>query len=116
VLLRFKKANGSGLGSNIETLAVLEFIDPQIPLFALPPIFRVEVCYRLDKLATRIKTLAVTARQGKMKLWNYELARATTGAVISFPSRPTGDDGAPPEVRLRKPAEKPAEKSDKRGE
>src|SRR5262249_28636480 len=51
VLVRFKKANSAGLGSNIETQAVMEFVDPQFPLFALPPIYNVEVCYHLDKLA-----------------------------------------------------------------
>jgi hypothetical protein len=106
VLLRFKKANSSGLGSNIETQAVLEFIDPQIPLFDLPKIFRVEVCYQLDKLATRMAALAVTARQGKTKLWSYELARPSVGAVIPFPEPPSGNDTAPPEVRVRKPADK----------
>jgi hypothetical protein len=106
VLLRFKKANASGLGSNIETQAVLEFIDPQIPLFAMPPIFRVEVCYRLDKLATQMTTLAVTARQGKTKLWSYELARSAGAEIIPLPTPPRGDD-APPEVRVRKPIDKP---------
>lgn len=112
VLLRFKKANGSGLGSNIETQSVLEFTDPQIPLFALPPIFRVEVCYRLDKLATQMKSLSVTARQGKTKLWSYELARSTTATVIPFPPSSPQEDIAPPEVRIRKPTDK----SDTRGE
>jgi hypothetical protein len=106
VLLRFKKANSSGLGANIETQAVLEFIDPQIPLFDLPPIFRVEVCYRLDKLATRMASLAVTARQGKTKLWSYELARSSGAEIIPLPPRLSGDD-APPEVRVRKQVDKP---------
>ena len=53
VLVRFKKANVSGLGSNIETQAVLDFIDHEqtIP-GSLPDLFRVEVCYHLDDLAT----------------------------------------------------------------
>ena len=106
VLLRFKKANSSGLGSNIETQAVLEFTDPQIPLFDLPPIFRVEACYRLDKLATRMAALTVNARQGKTRLWSYELARATGAEIIALPPRPSGDN-APPEVRVRKPTDKP---------
>jgi hypothetical protein len=106
VLLRFKKANSSGLGSNIETQAVLEFTKPQIPLFDLPPIFRVEACYRLDKLATRIAALTVNARQGKTRLWSYELARVTGAEIIALPPRPSGDN-ALPEVRVRKLTDKP---------
>lgn len=110
VLVRFKKANWAGLGSNIETQAVIEFVDPQFPLFALPPIFNVEVCYHLDKLATRMATLAVTARQRNTKLWAYELDRAATAAVMPMPEPPTADS-TPPEVRPRKPLEKPSSDS-----
>ena len=43
VLVRFKKANSKGIGSNIETQAVLEFVDPQLklPQF-LPEIYKIE--------------------------------------------------------------------------
>jgi hypothetical protein len=106
VLVRFKKANSSGLGSNIETQAVIEFVDPQFPLFALPPIYHIEVCYRLDKLATRMALLAVTARQRNTKLWAYELDRPASAAVVPMPDPPTADS-TPPEVRPRKPIDKP---------
>lgn len=105
VLLRFKKANSAGLGSNIETQAVIEFVDPQFPLFALPPIYHVEVCYHLDKLATRMALLAVTARQHNTKLWAYELDRPATAIVVPMPEPPPAD-ATPPEVRPRKPVEK----------
>jgi len=105
VLVRFKKANSAGLGSNIETQAVIEFVDPQIPLFAMPPIYHVEVCYHLDKLATRMALLAVTARQRNTKLWAYELDRPASAAVIPLPEPPA--DSTPPEVRPRKPIDKP---------
>ena len=102
----FKKANSSGLGSNIETQAVIEFVDPQFPLFELPPIYNIEVCYRLDKLATRMALLAVTARQRNTKLWAYELEPTGLGAVVPMPEPPAGDS-APPQVRPRKPMDKP---------
>ena len=105
VLVRFKKANSAGLGSNIETQAVIEFVDPQFSLFALPPIFNVEVCYHLDKLATRMERLAVTARRRNTKLWAYELDRPASGAVVPLPEPPRADR-TPPEVRPRKPLDK----------
>lgn len=107
VLVRFKKANSAGLGSNIETQAVIEFVDPQMPLIELPPIYHIEVCYHLDKLATQMALLAVTARQRNTKLWAYELDRpAAASAVVPMPD-PLATDGTPPEVRPRKPIDKP---------
>lgn len=107
VLVRFKKANAAGLGSNIETQAVIEFVDPQFPLFALPPIYHVEVCYHLDKLATSMAELAVTARQRNTKLWSYELDRPASAAVVPLPTPEfSSGDAAPAEVRPRKPIEK----------
>jgi hypothetical protein len=106
VLVRFKKANSSGLGSNIETQAVIEFVDPQFRLFALPPIYNIEVCYRLDKLATRMALLTVTARQRNTKLWAYELDRPASGAVVPMPEPPPSES-TPPQVRPRKPIDKP---------
>lgn len=105
VLVRFKKANAAGLGSNIETQAVIEFVDPQFPLFALPPIYHVEVCYHLDRLATHMAELSVTARQRNTKLWSYELERHGSAAVVPLPE-PKFGDAAPAEVRPRKPIEK----------
>ncbi len=105
VLVRFKKANSAGLGSNIETQAVIEFVDPQFSLFALPPIYHVEVCYHLDKLATHMATLAVTARQRNTKLWAYELERPASAVVVPMPETPPSDT-APAQVRPRKPVDK----------
>lgn len=108
VLLRFKKANSSGLGSNIETQAVLEFIDPQLQLVDLPEIYRVEACYHLDKLATKVALVTVSARQRNRRLWSYEMRRPQSGIVVPLPPAPQSpDDGAPAEVRPRKVAEKP---------
>ena len=75
VLVRFKKANGAGLGSNIETQAVLEFVDLQLTIpNLLPDIFRIEVCYYLDSLGMQMDALMVTARDRNHKLWSYPLS------------------------------------------
>ena len=108
-LIRFKKANFKGIGSNIETQAVLEFVDPQlhIPDF-LPNIYRVEVCYFLNKTATKMETVAVTKRDRRRKIWSYPIFGGEVSNVIDLPQRPSGPiDDAPPEVRPRKPVEKP---------
>ncbi|SDB39110.1 hypothetical protein [Bauldia litoralis] len=111
VLLRFKKANTRGLGSNIETQAVIEFIDPQMSLLPLPPIYHVEGCYHLDKLATKMALLTVAARQRNKRLWTYEMRRSADTRVMPLPMAPRHDGGLP-EVRVRKSAEKPAKQGE----
>lgn len=109
VLIRFKKANFKGIGSNIETQAVLEFVDPQLHIpDILPNIYKVEVCYFLNKTATRMETVAVTKRDRRRKLWSYPISGGEASNVIELPQHPVGpSDSAPPEVRPRKPVEKP---------
>ena len=104
VLVRFKKANNAGLGSNIQTQAVLYFVDPpQLELpDLLPEIHHIEVCYHLDKLATHMDQLAATARQRNRKLWSYELQHPPSAEIVPFPPAPDGGK-RPPEVRVRKP-------------
>lgn len=104
VLVRFKKANSAGIGSNIETQAVIDFVDPQLTIPGLlPDIYKIEVCYFLDKFATRMDTLAVTARERKRKVWSYELRRpARAGTIVPFPPPPAEGTPQPPEVRIRK--------------
>ena len=105
ILARFKKASGSGLGSNIETQAVLEFIDPQLSLpDFLPEVHRVEVCYHLDSLATRIDLLTVAARQRHRCLWSYELECPPSADIVPIPT-PVRGDTPPPEIWLRTPAQ-----------
>lgn len=103
VLIRFKKANDAGLGSNIETQAVLQFVDPQMAIPGLlPDIHCVEVCYHLDELATKLKELTVTARERNHKLWSYPLEKSASSNVIPLPPRPPSGD-SPPKVRVRRP-------------
>lgn len=107
LLVRFKKANGAGLGSNIETQAVLEFVDPQESFPGLlPNLLRVEVCYHLDKLATKMEQIAVTARERNKKLWSYELARPASAEIVPLPPAPSPEP-LPPEVRVRIQKPKP---------
>ena len=105
VLFRIKKANEAGLGSNISTQAVMEFV-LQESLFAgiLPDLVKVEICYFEDQVGVEIGSVAVTARDGDRLLWSYEIDRREPGAtgaeIIDFPPLP-GDD-RPPDVTPRK--------------
>lgn len=90
VLVRFKKANSAGIGSNIETAAVLRFVDPQLSIpDLLPEVLRIEICYHLDALGTKLETLAVAARDRRRRIWGYELARPSIAEVLPFTPRPS---------------------------
>ncbi len=102
ILVRFKKANGAGIGSNIETQSVLEFVDPQLNIpDLLPEIYKVEICYHVNQLGTGISEIAVTARERKSKLWSYELQRDGGAEILELPIRKPVDIPAPV-VRIRK--------------
>lgn len=104
VLLRFKKGNAKGVGSNIETQAVLDFIDPERKLFPeLPDILKIEVCYQPDRLGMKIDEVAVVARDRKKRIWSYALETGAGAEIIPLPSR-TAETTAP-EVVIRKPVD-----------
>ncbi len=105
VLLRFKKGNAKGVGSNILTQAVLDFIDPHREIPGLvPEIMKVEVCYSLNDLGIDLSEVAVVARNQRSRLWAYPLDRAAPAAdVIPFPTAPVSPDTNPPVVVPRQP-------------
>jgi hypothetical protein len=101
VLLRFKKADDRGLGSNIPTQASLGFIGQQHDLPGIPNVHKVEVVYALNRLQTQIDRVVVVARDGDALLWDYAIAPATTAEVISLPVLPSAPaQGA--RVKIRK--------------
>lgn len=102
VLVRFKKANAAGVGSNIETTAVLRFVDPQLTIpDLLPEILRIEICYHLDALGTKMETLAVGARDRRTRIWAYELARPSVAEIVPFTPKPAAPSPAGTEIRPR---------------
>jgi hypothetical protein len=112
VLCRIKKANGSGLGSNIQTQEVMDFIcqEPGIPGL-LEEVHKIEICYFEDPTGAEIASVHVTARDNDVKLWSYEIERdepGMSGAIVPFPITPP--DAPPPEIEP-----KPA-KQENRGE
>lgn len=101
VALRFKKANDSGLGSNIQTQATLDFVEQQQELPGLPNVHKVEAVYVLNRLQTRIEQVLVVARDGDVCLWNYEIVPDTAAQIIPLPMPNTGDGGRGARVKLR---------------
>ena len=103
LLLRIKKANDDGLGSNIQTQAVLEFVcqEPDIPGL-LGELHKIEICYFEDETGAEIGAVFVTARDNNTKLWSYEIGRpeAISATIIPFPTGPIDD--AAPEIAPRK--------------
>jgi hypothetical protein len=89
VLVRFKKGNANGVGSNIETQAVLDFIDPQCNIPGLlPDLLYVEICYKPDDLGASISEVAVVGRDRTKRLWDYPLPESEAGAeIIPLPPR-----------------------------
>jgi hypothetical protein len=110
VLVRFKKGNSKGVGSNIETQTVLDFVDPQRTIPGLvPEIMKVEVCYRHDDLGILLDQVEVVARDRHKRIWAYPIDRAAPAAeIVSLPLRTP--DTTPPAVVQREPT--PEEKSD----
>jgi len=99
--LRFKKANGNGLGSNIQTQATLIFVEQQQELPGLPHAHKVEVVYVLNALQTQIAEVLVTARDRDIRLWSYAITPEANAEVISLatPTTPAAERGARIKVR-----------------
>jgi hypothetical protein len=112
VVIRFKKGNAKGVGSNIETQAVLDFIDPQRTIPGLiPEIMKVEVCWNPDDLGIDLSEVAVVARDKNKRLWAYGLDRAAPAAEV-VPLRPRTPDPTPPQIVPRVAPPKEGEKDD----
>ena len=112
LLIRFKKSSAKGIGSNIMTQAVLDFVDPQraIPDL-LFDIMKVEVCYQPDELGVTLAEVAVVARTEHTRVWAYPLERM--GATV-VPLPIVTPDESPAVVIPRQP--RPDRKADAEGE
>jgi hypothetical protein len=109
VFLRFKKGNEKGVGSNIRTQEVLNFIDPQGVIPGLiPEIMKIEIVYTPDKIGIGLQEVAVVARGLQKRIWSYPLDQPSA-AIEPIPTRPP--DVTPPAVVPRQPVpeEKPSD-------
>jgi hypothetical protein len=87
VVARFKKGNARGVGANIETQAVLDYIDPQASFDGLPSIHRVEIVYQLNILGTGYAEVAVVARDKRTRIWSYPLTGRPSADIIPITPR-----------------------------
>jgi hypothetical protein len=113
LVLRVKKANALGLGSNVQTQAVIDFTEAQPDLPGLPGLTKLEVVYQLNDLQTGIASIIVQARDGDMRLFAYRIGDEAEGSadIIPFPERPDpgNDDTGADLVRPKTPpGRKPA--------
>ena len=88
ILARFKRGNARGIGSNIETQAVLDFVDPQGSFAGLPELHRVEIVYQLDILGTGLAEVSIVARNKWKRIWSYPLNGRPAATVIHLPTPP----------------------------
>jgi hypothetical protein len=101
VLLRFKKADDRGLGSNIPTQAALDFAEQQHELPGIPNVHKIEVVYALNRLQTQIDRVVVVARDGDAVIWDYPIVPVATAEVIMLPTQ-TSESPKSARVRVRK--------------
>jgi hypothetical protein len=102
VLLRFKKADDRGLGSNIPTQASMDFIEQQQELPGIPNVHKVEVVYMLNRLQTQIDRIVVVARDGNERLWDYVVTPAMTADVVSLPFAVNAESDRGARIKVRK--------------
>jgi hypothetical protein len=103
VLVRFKKGNAKGIGSNIVTSAVLDFVDPNRTIPGLvPDILKIEICYSPDTLGVVLDEVAVVARNEDRRIWAYPIDKASPATpVLRIPTR--SPDLTPPTATPRHP-------------
>lgn len=104
VLARFKKGNARGVGCNIETQAVLDFIDPQLSFSGLPDVHRVEIVYQPDALWTGFAEVAIVARDKSTRVWAYPLTGKPSAEIIPMPIR-VPPVLTPPVITPKRPAD-----------
>ncbi|MBL8567170.1 MAG: hypothetical protein JNM89_15785 [Hyphomicrobiaceae bacterium] len=96
VIGRFKKGDDDNLGQNIETQAVLQFIEAEQTLPGLPPeAAKVEFIWAANDIGTELKSVLVVARDGDEVLWSYEIDDEAGTSVVELPLSPASDDDAP---------------------
>ena len=82
LIIRFKKSNNNGVGSNISTQAELAYCDMQTDLPGLQGLLKAEIVYGLNVTHTDIAQITVLARNGDRRLWSYNIM-GSSGAIVS---------------------------------
>jgi hypothetical protein len=86
IVARVKKANGLGLGQNIRTGAVAQFVEAQSDIDGFGEHKKIEIVYFLNLLQTAIRSVVAQARDGNMQIWVWTLGKGAEGAeIVPFP-------------------------------
>jgi hypothetical protein len=86
IVARVKKANGLGLGQNIQTAAVTRFVEAQSDIDGFGAHKKIEIVYFLNLLQTAISSVVAQARDGEMQIWVWTLGKGAEGAeIVPFP-------------------------------
>jgi hypothetical protein len=91
IVARVKKADGRGLGHNVQTETNDLFCDQADVFPGFEPLEKVEIVYVLNMYGTEIKRIMVQARDGEVRLWAYQIddtAIGTSAPVEPLPPRP----------------------------
>jgi hypothetical protein len=75
LLVRFKKANGRGLGQNVETTATFLFCEQELDLLGFAGYQKIEIVYVVNAVGTAIRNILVQARNGNERVWAYPINR-----------------------------------------
>ncbi|WP_417481606.1 hypothetical protein [Maricaulis sp.] len=114
VLVRFKKSNSGGVGSNIPTQRVMDFIEPEARIPGLlTDIAKVELCYALDEFEANVTDVSVVARNRDRRLWAYSIAPVETGAVMPIAGRAARSPATADVLAFPKAAPRPQDDSDR---
>lgn len=90
-----KKANGLGVGDNITTGAITQFVEAQLEIDGLSGLKKIEIVYVLNRLQSAIRDVVVHARDGDMQLWVWTLGGDAAGAeIVPFPLPPPSGPSA----------------------
>ena len=91
IVARVKKADGNGLGHNVQT-ETNDLFCGQADMFpGFEPLDRIEIVYVLNMYGTEIKRIMVQARDGDVRLWAYKIDDTEIGTaapVYPLPPRP----------------------------
>ncbi|MCA9471615.1 MAG: hypothetical protein MRJ96_08510 [Nitrospirales bacterium] len=82
LVIRFKKSNSHGVGSNISTQTEMDFRDLETDLPGFPGVQKVEIVYTLNATASAIAEITVLARNGDRRLWSYAITESGEATVI----------------------------------
>lgn len=91
LVVRFKKGNSNGVGSNVSTQTEMDFRDIEIDMPGLPGLQKIEIVYSLNSTETSFSEITVLARNGDKRLWGYNILGSglTTAIPIMQPQPPT---------------------------